>query len=500
MNRADRPIRDPWRGAAPLPWRWLLVSVGLHAAAFWLLAGMHAPPAPADGERLALDPQPAPAQAPAAAERNWPGVESATISPERIAAEAVALGAAAPPPGVAAAGPDEPSLPAPEPVVALPVDVWTSPALGAALKPWPPRFAQRRGGRDKLAARDNKPAADAIELGLEWLRKHQDEDGRFDAAGFMKHDRGERTTGPGRPVHDVGVTGLVLLAFTADGQTLTTGRYRDCVRRAAWWLCLQQDEESGRLGPDLAHDFIYDHAIGTLALVETFGLSHSSLLRPYAQKAVDYLEAHRNQGGVWRYRPRDGEQDTSVTGWCALANLAALEFGLRVEPAATVATLAWFTQVTDPYTGRAGYLQRGEPSARRSAEHGERFPREHGEALTALALWCRLMLGQDPRAPALQAAAQTVLARPPRWDPEHGTVDAYYWYHATHALHWIGGKAWDEWHRKLQPALLQGQRTDGNFAGSFDPVDVWGQDGGRVATTAMLVLTLQAQYRYTRVR
>ena len=46
---------------------------------------------------------------------------------------------------------------------------------------------------------------------------------------------------------------------------------------------------------------------------------------------------------------------------------------------------------------------------------------------------------------------------------------------------------------------MRTQRTDGPYVGSWDPVGVWGEDGGRVYATATLVLTLEAYYRYTRV-
>ena len=43
------------------------------------------------------------------------------------------------------------------------------------------------------------------------------------------------------------------------------------------------------------------------------------------------------------------------------------------------------------------------------------------------------------------------------------------------------------------------QREGGNEHGSWDSVDAWGEDGGRVYSTAILALTLQAHYRYGRL-
>ena len=42
-------------------------------------------------------------------------------------------------------------------------------------------------------------------------------------------------------------------------------------------------------------------------------------------------------------------------------------------------------------------------------------------------------------------------------------------------------------------------KGDRNNFGSWDPVGAWGEDGGRVYSTAILVLTLEAYYRYSRL-
>ena len=73
---------------------------------------------------------------------------------------------------------------------------------------------------------------------------------------------------------------------------------------------------------------------------------------------------------------------------------------------------------------------------------------------------------------------------------------ADYWYYATHALYQMRGDSWTEWSKSLTPAVVKTQCDDGNRKGSWDPVGVWGEDGGRVYSTAILVITLEAHYRY----
>jgi len=65
-------------------------------------------------------------------------------------------------------------------------------------------------------------------------------------------------------------------------------------------------------------------------------------------------------------------------------------------------------------------------------------------------------------------------------------------------MYQVGGLTWEQW--RTLDAVVKTQRADGNFAGSWDPDDAWGTEGGRVYSTAMLVLTLEANYRYARVQ
>ena len=63
----------------------------------------------------------------------------------------------------------------------------------------------------------------------------------------------------------------------------------------------------------------------------------------------------------------------------------------------------------------------------------------------------------------------------------------------------MGGRYWNTWKKHIGDALLPNQIQAGNAAGSRDPVGVWSEDGGRVCSTAMSVLTLEAYYRYSRL-
>ncbi len=361
------------------------------------------------------------------------------------------------------------------------------------------KWGGRKGGRRKLGRR-RRGTARAIDLGLQWLKDHQDEDGNWDCDGFMKHDKeGPPCDGAGNAVHDVGVSGLALLAFLGDGSTMKSGPYKNQVKMAVKWLLKQQDPNTGLFGTNASHDFIYNHAIAAYAMCEAQGLSRSSVLKRYAQRGINYLESHRNPYAVWRYQPRDNDNDMSVTGWCIMAYKSAKDFKLQVNEQALKIAANWMDEMTDPTSGRTGYTKRGEQSSRHPGDHATRFPQDKGEALTGVALFCRFFLGQDPaKSEIMERQADLILSKPPQ-NLRDGSIDHYYWYYATYALYQMGGRHWREWQKALTPALVKTQRMDGNFKGSWDPNGAWGEDGGRVYSTAILVLTLEAYYRYSRL-
>jgi len=337
---------------------------------------------------------------------------------------------------------------------------------------------------------------------LDWLARHQDADGRWDSDGFAKHCEANLCAGPGEALHDVGVTGLALLAFLGDGHATGFGRYRDVVVSGVRWLVDQQDPDSGLLGERTGNSFLYDHSIAAIALCEAYNFSRSPQLRGPAQRATNFILAARNPYKAWRYSvPPDGDNDTSVTGWMVFALKAAVDAGLDVDRTAFEAALAWFDEVTDPATGRCGYTSRGEPSSRRVGMES-RFPVEETESLTAVALLCRIFLGQTRQAdPILRAHADRLRRRPPVWDvtPERSLVDEYYWYYGAFATFQLGGEDWRVWRSALEKALVPNQHQVGDEKGSWDPVGAWGRDGGRVYMTAIGALCLEVTFRYARI-
>lgn len=362
-----------------------------------------------------------------------------------------------------------------------------------------PRYAARANGRQALAKKDQRWAA-AVDQAIDWLLRHQDADGRWRTAHFMRHDTvGEPCDGAGKPCYDIAITALAALCLLGDGANLHGRRHRDPLERACRWLLSQQAPQTGMIAGNHGYQ-VYDHALATLALAEACAVSAVSWARPGLTAALAHLESRRNPYCVWRYMPRDNDNSTSVTIWCLWALLAGQDAGIPAPPETLKLCAIWFTQVTEG-TGRSGYTKVGEVSSRFAGDHAVRFPVEKNEAMTAAALFGRFLLKEAAVPSDLevwqQRSAEVLVAKPPLWDAKAGSIDEYAWLLGTMALRYHGGKAWDLWRNKLGLAVLKNQRTDGNFRGSWDPIGVWGEAGGRIYTTAMLCLALQAEHRLT---
>lgn len=341
----------------------------------------------------------------------------------------------------------------------------------------------------------------AIAIAQNWLAAHQDEDGKWDADGFGKHDpEDDRSRGPGRPEYDVGVTGLALLAFLGDGGASQRDDYGATIERALAWLCGQQDEESGRLGPAVSHAYLYNHGIATLALCEALRLRPGAHVEKAAQRAVDYVLRARNPYAAWRYDcPPVGDNDSSVTSWMVAALTVASASSLEVESTAFDGARSWFDFVTDPDTGRVGYDSTGSPSSRVPGVN-ERYPVDRTEAMTAAGLLSRLLMGAKPgEDQVLTKHADLLLRALPEWSSGGLTNDLYYWHFGTFAMYRMGGKHWDAWAKAMKAVLLARQEGGGSERGSWDPDGPWGYAGGRVYATALGTMLVQVLARSSRL-
>jgi hypothetical protein len=346
----------------------------------------------------------------------------------------------------------------------------------------------------------------AVELGLTWLAAHQDVegDGRWDCDEFSKHDTGkDRCDGSGGALYDVGVTGLSLLAFLGAGYTDRGSEkenpYGRNVRMGLRYLLTSQLDD-GSFGTRVTYSFMYNHAMATLAMSEAYAATRNPRYKKPAQDGLNFIAMARNPYMAWRYEPRGGENDTSVTAWCTLALKSGKFAGLEVDPDAFAGVRQWIDKMTDPQFGQVGYNYPGGSPARPEGLQ-DKFPPEKSQAMTAAGIMTRILCGEDPdKSAMIKKGADLCLGAPPVWDRKAGTIDMYYWYYGTVALFQVGGDHWRKWNEHLGRAVLKSQHGAGSGArtGSWDPIGVWGGDGGRVYATALMTMCLEVYYRYDR--
>lgn len=352
-------------------------------------------------------------------------------------------------------------------------------------------FGEDAGPRPALLARRFEPRSGPneapLQAALTWLERSQRADGSW-AVSFAASE-----VAPPHHHHETGVSALALLALLGAGRD---PRDSAAIANALGSLLELQDEATGRIGELESFDWFYTHAIATLALAEVQLLRPSAALRARLQRAVNLVFAARNPYGAWRYElPPTGDNDTSVTAWAATALFLAREAGCEGDfEDAFQGALAWLDEVADRASGHEGYSAFGEYSSR--SEHNQEFPREDAEALTAAALFVRRLLGQPVDDPLVARQTELVRRTLPRWDPEGKRVDEYWFYYGAQALALCDPKAADPWAPATR-AIALAQSGNAAVRGSWDPVGVWAYTGGRVYSTAMLALMLEAPVRYT---
>ena len=313
-------------------------------------------------------------------------------------------------------------------------------------------------------------AHSAVNSALQWLAAHQEPDGHW---APEKH-KGKGST--------VGNSGLSLLALMAGGHTPRRGEYRRQVTKGLEWL-LKQQKVDGQVG-----DTMYEHAIAAMALSEACGRAQDERMGEAARRSLAWIERCRLADGGWRYQPSSQLSDVSVTAWVIqalkAAKLAQVKFDTRLHAQA----LQFLDTLTDkgagPDTsGAAGYTY----------EASQNYPHRAYPAMTCAAMLIRQYSGVGAKSDILAKGAALTRTLPPDWDRKN----FYLWYYATYAMYNMGGENRIWWNRRIRDVLEENQRRDGDAAGSWDPKDdPWAEQGGRIYTTALGALCLEARYRY----
>lgn len=339
----------------------------------------------------------------------------------------------------------------------------------------------------------NEESERAVEASLLWLANHQHPQGYWEPIESTLGVEPDPTIKFNNPQErqqsgfnsESGLTALAVLAFLGKGYTHEDNPFADNVERALRWLVSQQDSKGFLGGRANGYAKNYCHGMATIALGEAYGMTKDQTLREPLARAVEYIVDLQNADGGWRYFK--GQQgDMSMFGWQLMALKSAKTAGLTVPQASMKRAIDFLISHGDDMKKR-GLSQFGGLAGYRVDARERPKP-----SMTAEALFCKQILGITRTNRASIEAVDYLLKNL----PQRSKQDLYYWYYGTLAMYHHGGESWRHWNQALRDNLVSDQRTDGDFAGSWNPRAPWGDYGGRVFSTALSTLCLEVYYRF----
>ena len=374
-------------------------------------------------------------------------------------------------------------------------------------------FGSRAGNvrRDLLRKKGGGPKTEAaVKSALRWFKTHQSPNGMWDTVHYnqnctedLKCEQGGTNN---ETTPNVAATGYALLCYLGAGHDhRSLSPFRATIEKGLEWLKSQQ--KGGRFSTS-AHSN-YEHAIATTAMAEAYAMSQDSELRASAQQGLDQILAMQNKGGSstdtsaassrgglgWDYFEPSGRNDSSVTGWNVMALKSGLAAGLHIGNGINGAK-EWLKKTYeaanpgfdkfDPSTSQAKFPYCWSTGSA-TAEAQDRAP---------LGALCAVFLGHKSGDPMLECLLnfvtgnQAVTSYP---------TNTYYMYYNTLAIFQAGGERWQKWNKQFSEVLIQAQRKDGCFNGSWDVGPFIGSEVGRTISTAYCCLSLQVYYRYEQI-
>ena len=338
----------------------------------------------------------------------------------------------------------------------------------------------------------------AVEAALRWFARHQSPNGQWDVDGYALNCEGAVRCEPGQQHTgsdgDLACTGYALLCFLGAGYDhRSLNKYRVVVRSGLEWL-LSQQQDDGLFGKRN-----YEHAVAAMALIEAYAMTNDLQLKEPAQRAVDIILERQSidpdgyplgwdyaQGNVKR-------QDSSVTGWNVMAlksaKVASLDVGQGLAGAKRWLVGAWqaananWDEIDAYGVSSFPYVWNASTG---DTKHDNRMP---------MGALCAVFLGSDAKDPMLQSMVNRIVAEQ---KPASYPTNTYYLYYNTMAVFQVGGEHFKTWNEPVRDMLVEAQRQDDCFSGSWDweGTGFHGHHTGRLLSTAYCCLSLEVYYRY----
>ena len=339
----------------------------------------------------------------------------------------------------------------------------------------PATMAGRAGGKAREQAmtmnKGTKESEEAVLRGLRWLVKNQSPDGSWG------------------PSNKGAMTGFGLLSFLGHGETPVSPEFGPAVQKALDWLTQNGAKFDGRLHMAAAFNQpgVYEHAIATYALGEYYTMTKDERVADLLRKAVGYIVDGQSPDGGWVYGyTKDGDGDTSVSGWQIQALKAAHLSGLNISGV---------DQALDKAMVNLKRVQG------KNGGFGYRTPADT-YSLTGVGVLCTYFWKQEKDKSVRDGIEFMMKATDKDFPVEYKNDKAnlYAWYYNTQACLMVGGAPWTKWNRLFQSEVVKNQGSDG----SWPPMPAKGvgdlqntpAGNGPFYRTNLCILMLEVYYRY----
>ncbi len=322
---------------------------------------------------------------------------------------------------------------------------------------------------DGGASAENQPLEDeitpeldeAIQKGLAYLIKEQNEDGSFGSGRFGKN---------------IAVTAVACIALMGDGNLPGRGPYAKNVE-AGLEFVLKSSTETGLLAADSTNGPMYGHGFAALFLGEIYGMTqgggetaYSARVHEALVKACRLIEQSQNPDGGWRYNPVPYDADVSVTICQIMALRSARNAGIEVPKEVVDKAVEYVRQCQNPDGGFRYQLNQGFSAWPRSAA---------GVA----SLYYAGIYRDDALDKGVEYLTTTALPGATSAPSAHYFYGHYY---AVQAMFLAGGKHWAAWWPAIRKELLDRQDPEGSWPD---------QSVGPAYGTAMSLIVLQMPKR-----
>ena len=284
------------------------------------------------------------------------------------------------------------------------------------------------------------------ERGLKFLVSAQESDGKFG----------------GQYGSEPGVVGFAVMAMLAHGDDPNHGPYSKTIKRCIDFI-LKEQGENGYIGGSM-----YNHGFATLALAEAYGALQDDRIGPALKKAIDLIisSQEKNRFKAWRYSPDASDADSTVSGACFVAMIAARNAGMKIPDKNLDDALKFFTDCQNPGSGDIGYMPRSG---------------SHGGATTAIGV-ASFAYARKKDNPTFAKAMKALKGN----DEGSGSYPFYMEYYAAQAYFQSDYKTWQDWNDRQVKRLSELQNDDGS----------WDQGLGPATSTALALLSIALNYRY----